>query len=210
MKKSIVLLISLLFITAISALILKNLEDTDIYVQEQNSKVNKTQSMMLIKNVQNEISSLLAKNKENVESIIEAQQDSYYPLNIKNIDILFRLAVYDKVNLNDLNNSDKGIKQSTIDRLNDLEVFNIDNLAYLLRANKIESNKQLDNILTSFIKDTYDDKILEVKEFLGFLSNKEGQLYELFIKLDYLKDITNAYYILDKEGQVKYFELSFK
>ncbi|GGD43233.1 hypothetical protein GCM10012288_16910 [Malaciobacter pacificus] len=210
MKKSIVLLISLLFITAISALILKNLEDTDIYVQEQNSKVNKTQSMMLIKNVQNEISSLLAKNKENVESIIEAQQDSYYPLNIKNIDILFRLGVYDKVNLNDLNNSDKGIKQSTIDRLNDLEVFNIDNLAYLLRANKIESNKQLDNILTSFIKDTYDDKILEVKEFLGFLSNKEGQLYELFIKLDYLKDITNAYYILDKEGQVKYFELSFK
>lgn len=210
MKKSIVLLISLLFITAISALILKNLEDTDIYVQEQNSKVNKTQSMMLIKNVQNEISSLLAKNKENVESIIEAQQDSYYPLNIENIDILFRLAVYDKVNLNDLNNSDKGIKQSTIDRLNDLEVFNIDNLAYLLRANKIESNKQLDNILTSFIKDTYDDKILEVKEFLGFLSNKEGQLYELFIKLDYLKDITNAYYILDKEGQVKYFELSFK
>ena len=210
MKKSIVLLISLLFITAISALILKNLEDTDIYVQEQNSKINKTQSMMLIKNVQNEISSLLAKNKENVESIIEAQQDSYYPLNIKNIDILFRLGVYDKVNLNDLNNSDKGIKQSTIDRLNDLEVFNIDNLAYLLRANKIESNKQLDNILTSFIKDTYDDKILEVKEFLGFLSNKEGQLYELFIKLDYLKDITNAYYILDKEGQVKYFELSFK
>lgn len=210
MKKSIVLLISLLFITAISALILKNLEDTDIYVQEQNSKINKTQSMMLIKNVQNEISSLLAKNKENVESIIEAQQDSYYPLNIENIDILFRLAVYDKVNLNDLNNSDKGIKQSTIDRLNDLEVFNIDNLAYLLRANKIESNKQLDNILTSFIKDTYDDKILEVKEFLGFLSNKEGQLYELFIKLDYLKDITNAYYILDKEGQVKYFELSFK
>jgi hypothetical protein len=210
MKKSIVLLISLLFITAISALILKNLEDTDIYVQEQNSKINKTQSMMLIKNVQNEISSLLAKNKENVESIIEAQQDSYYPLNIENIEILFRLGVYDKVNLNDLNNSDKGIKQSTIDRLNDLEVFNIDNLAYLLRGNKIESNKQLDNILTSFIKDTYDDKILEVKEFLGFLGTNEGQLYELFIKLDYLKDITNAYYILDKEGQVKYFELSFK
>jgi hypothetical protein len=210
MKKSIVLLISLLFITAISALILKNLEDTDIYVQEQNSKINKTQSMMLIKNVQNEISSLLAKNKENVESIIEAQQDSYYPLNIENIEILFRLGVYDKVNLNDLVSENKTIKQSTIDRLNDLEVFNIDNLAYLLRGNKIESNKQLDNILTSFIKDTYDDKILEVKEFLGFLGTNEGQLYELFIKLDYLKDITNAYYILDKEGQVKYFELSFK
>lgn len=210
MKKSIVLLISLLFITAISALILKNLEDTDIYVQEQNIKINKTQSMMLIKNVQNEISSLLAKNKENVESIIEAQQDSYYPLNIENIEILFRLGVYDKVNLNDLDSENKTIKQATIDRLNDLEVFNIDNLAYLLRGNKIESNKQLDNILTSFIKDTYDDKILEVKEFLGFLSTNEGQLYELFIKLDYLKDITNAYYILDKEGQVKYFELSFK
>jgi hypothetical protein len=210
MKKSIVLLISLLFITAISALILKNLEDTDIYVQEQNSKINKTQSMMLIKNVQNEISSLLAKNKENVESIIEAQQDSYYPLNIENIEILFRLGVYDKVNLNDLVSENKTIKQATIDRLNDLEVFNIDNLAYLLRGNKIESNKQLDNILTSFIKDTYDDKILEVKEFLGFLGTNEGQLYELFIKLDYLKDITNAYYILDKEGQVKYFELSFK
>ncbi len=209
MKKSIVLLISLLFITAISALILKNLDDTEIYVNEQNNKINKTQSLALVKNLQTQISSLISKNKEEVQNVVESKFLDYYPLKIDNIDMLFKLEVYDKINLNGLN-GEKKIKEETISRLNDLEIYNIDNLSYLLKGNKINSYKQLDNILNNFSKETYDEKILEVKEDLGFLDTNSGQLYELFIKSKFLKDFINAYYILDKEGKVKYFELSFK
>ncbi len=48
MKKSIVLLISLFFIAAVSLLIMKNLEDTDLYLSEQNSKFSKTQIMFFL------------------------------------------------------------------------------------------------------------------------------------------------------------------
>ena len=59
MKKGIVLFISLLFIAAISLLILKNLEDTDSYVSEQNSKFSKTQIMFYINNAKDEIAEVL-------------------------------------------------------------------------------------------------------------------------------------------------------
>ena len=64
MKKSIVLLVSLFFITAISALIIKNLDDTDSYISEQNSKFSKTQIIFLINNIKDEVSSVIALNNE--------------------------------------------------------------------------------------------------------------------------------------------------
>ena len=61
MRKGVVLFISLLFIAAISLLILKNLEDTDSYISEQNSKFTKTQMMMYLNNAKDEISKALSK-----------------------------------------------------------------------------------------------------------------------------------------------------
>lgn len=210
MKKSIVLLISLLFITAISALILKNLDDTEVYVEEQNSKINKAQAIVLVKNLQTEISRAFSNNQDQISSVINDQFSEYYPLKIDNIDIAFKLKPYDKIDLNSLNSSDESLRKQTINQLNDLSVYNIDNLRYLLKGNKIESYKQLDNILNNFIKETYDSQVLEVKDYLGFFNNKDNELYELLIKLNLFKDFVNAYYILNKQGEVKYFELSFK
>ena len=65
MKKSIVLLVSLFFIAAISALIIKNLDDTDSYISEQNSKFSKTQIIFLINNIKDEVSNVIALNNEN-------------------------------------------------------------------------------------------------------------------------------------------------
>ena len=66
------------------------------------------------------------------------------------------------------------------------------------------------------------NKIDKIKEYIGFQDyikkdinqndkDKEIKLYELFVKVEYLKEFAKAYYILDKEkGEVKYFEYSFK
>ena len=59
MKKSIVLLISLFFISALSILIIKSLEDTNSFIKEKNHKMNRIQVLTSIKNTQIEISRYL-------------------------------------------------------------------------------------------------------------------------------------------------------
>lgn len=209
MKKSIVLLISLFFITALSALIIKNLDDTNDYITLQNSKINKIQLLSLVKNTQEEVSSIFQKNSENIDEVVNSQLVEYFPLKINDIDLKFKIAAYDKVNLNDLNSTNEVDKKTVIDFLNSNDVYNTDNLRYILKDNKIASKSQLEDVLKVYSKEIYDDKILEINDYLGFLDRK-NPLYELFIKIDFLNDFVNAYYVLDKSGGIKYFELSFK
>lgn len=209
MKKSIVLLISLFFITALSALIIKNLDDTNDYITLQNSKINKIQLLSLVKNTQEEVSSIFQKNSENIDEVVNSQLVEYFPLKINDIDLKFKIAPYDKVNLNDLNSTNEVDKKTVIDFLNSNDVYNTDNLRYILKDNKITSKNQLEDVLKVYSKEIYDDKILEIKDYLGFLDRK-NPLYELFIKINFLNDFVNAYYVLDKSGGIKYFELSFK
>ena len=51
----------------------------------------------------------------------------------------------------------------------------------------------------------YDKKGINVKR-----ESDEKLFYELFVKVEYLKQFAKAYYILNKNGGVEYFELSFK
>lgn len=209
MKKSIVLLISLFFITAITALVIKNLDDTQNYVELQNSKTNKIQMMSIMKNVQEQLSEIISKNSEHIDEIISSQLVDYFPLKIEDIDLKFKIAVYEKIDINKLSSSEELQRNEVVTFLNDNNVFNTDNLRYLLKDNKINSNKQLDDIIKTFIKETYDNKILEIRDLIGFKS-LDSNLYEIFIKVNYFKDFLGAYYILNKQGGVEYFELSFK
>ena len=206
MKKSIVLLVSLLFITAISALILKNLDDTNEYVSEQNYKLNKAQLLMMVKNAQTEASKFIEKYPDNLKDL------SNIPFSIKDIDLQLSLVEYDKYDLNLLKEKDKKKYEHIQEFFWDNSVDGFENLQYLLKgAPKLQNSKQVDDIITTFIEQTYSDSILKIKDRLGFLSSSnEGKLYELKIKVMYLKEILKGYYILDKEGKVKYFELSFK
>ena len=206
MKKSIVLLVSLLFITAISALILKNLDDTNEYISEQNYKLNKAQLLMMVKNAQTEASKFIKKYPDDLPPL------EGIPFSIKDIDLQLSLVEYDKYDLNLLKEKDKKKYEHIQEFFWDNSVDGFENLQYLLKgAPKLQNSKQVDDIITTFIEQTYSDSILKIKDRLGFLSSSnEGKLYELKIKVMYLKEILKGYYILDKEGKVKYFELSFK
>lgn len=210
MKKSIVLLVSLLFITAISALILKNLDDTNEYISEQNYKLNKAQLLMMVKNAQTEASKFIKKYPDDLPPL------EGIPFSIKDIDLQLSLVEYDKYDLNLLRNSktqeDRKKYEPIQEFFLDNSVDGFENLQYLLKgAPKLQNSKQVDDIIITFIEQTYSDDILKIKDRLGFLSSSnEGKLYELKIKVMYLKEILKGYYILDKEGKVKYFELSFK
>lgn len=207
MKKSIVLLVSLLFITAISALIFQNLNDTESYISEQNYKINKIQLLSISENMQREASSAIKQYGNDLKDFDDT------PLNIEGIDILFKLNKYDRANVNDLALSREKYKKVENIFL-DNNIGDFDTFRYYFKDAKnepqVKNSKQLDAIINRFVKDTYNNKILDFQDKLGFYADAEKTLYELKLKIKNLKDFISAYYILDDKGEVKYFELSFK
>ncbi len=219
MRKGVVLFISLLFIAAISLLILKNLEDTDSYISEQNSKFTKTQMMMYLNNAKDEISKALSKNQNNK---IKSYLNIDYPIILQDAEIMIRLQEYDKYNINLLRSDDKKAYIYIQSFLENNDIYDIETFKYIIKDSKeIKTNKQLDELINNFSKQTYKNQILGVKDYLGFMDydkkginvkreSDEKLFYELFVKVEYLKQFAKAYYILNKNGGVEYFELSFK
>lgn len=202
MKKSIVLFISLFFIASLSILILRNLEDTNLYVQEQNNKIAKVQVLALIKNIKEDISGLIENNSSNISSFLPAT----IPYKVDGREVLITLKNNEKANINDLISNDKEKKAEFLNFLEKNGVYNAVLLEELLESEGIKNNKQLDNIIEEFVKQTYDDKILAIKDKLGFDNSK----YELYIKVNYLNEFAKAYAFLDGNGGEKGFELSIK
>jgi|OM-RGC.v1.013715467 hypothetical protein len=219
-KKSIVLLISLLFIAVISLLILKNLQDTDSYLAEQNAKFSKTQIMFYINNAKDEISNILSKKLD--EDILKEYIGVEYPILVQDAKISIKLEEYDKYNINLLNEKDDKKYEYLKDFLQRNEIYDIYTLQAILKENdNIKNNKQLDNLFEKFEKESYNIDISKVKDYIGFMDydkkeitqnekEKEILFYELFVNVDYLKQFAKAYYILNKNGGVEYFEFSFK
>ncbi|MBU3015861.1 hypothetical protein KO488_13925 [Poseidonibacter lekithochrous] len=224
MKKSIVLLISLFFISALSILIIKNLEDTNLFLEEKNHKINKTQILTSFNNIQIEISKIFKNNKNNITNIIAELNSEYIPIGIKDILISFTITEYDKVNINLLSNKDSKDYAELTTLFSDYEISNFDGFKYVYKEIEdeykntkdenegfVKNNKQIDDIINIIIEKTYNNEILNIKNKLGFIKKNENEkLYELFVKVKYLNDFAKAYYILNEEGVVKYFESSFK
>lgn len=220
MKKSIVLFISLFFIATLSLLVLKNLKDTDSYLSEQNAKFTKTQILFYINNAKDEISKVFSKNLE--REALGEYVGLEFPLIIQDAKITMRLEEYDKYNINLLTEKDEKKYEFFKDFLIRNDIYDIDILrSNLLENNKIKNSKQLDFLLEKFQKESYTSDIFKVKDYIGFMNydkkeisqnekEKEILFYELFIKVDYLKQFAKAYYILNKNGGVEYFEYSFK
>lgn len=220
MKKSIVLLISLFFIATLSLLILKNLKDTDSYLSEQNAKFTKTQILFYINNTKDEISKVFSKNLD--REALKEYVGLEFPLFIQDAKITMRLEEYDKYNINLLSEKDEKKYEFFKDFLIRNDIYDIDILRdNFLENNKIKNSKQLDFLLEKFQKESYRSDIFKVKDYIGFMNydkkeisqkekEKEILFYELFIKVDYLKQFAKAYYILNKNGGVEYFEYSFK
>lgn len=219
MKKGVVLFISLLFIAAVSLLIIKNLEDTDSYIHEQNSKFTKTQIMMYLNNAKDEISKVISKNQNNK---IKSYLNIDYPIILQDAEITIRLKEYDKYNINLLRSDDKKAYIYIQSFLENNDIYDIETFKYIIKdSQEIKTSKQLDELINNFSKQTYKNQILGVKDYLGFMDydkkginvkreSDEKLFYELFVKVEYLKQFTKAYYILNKSGGVEYFELSFK
>ncbi len=213
MKKGVVLLITLFFIAAISILVLKNLDDTDTFLEKQNYKLNNTQVLIAIKNMQKELSLLLQKNKNTIDKVLE--NDS---LNITTSIVLeelivdFTLSKYEKVDINNLKIEDSKIVQELFW---ENDIFDYDEFESIYKEKtelydkKVNTTKQFNDIINSFIFRTENSQVENIiKEKFGFISGEN--LYEVNINAEYISSNAKAYYILNNSGKVLYFDISFK
>lgn len=211
MKKGIILLITLFFTTAISLLVLKNIDDTDIFIERQNYVLNNTQLLISIKNVQEEIKDILTDENKNIEDIL-GEDGISFPVSIEELKIVLSLKNYDRVDVNEIKKSldetaDTRPVRELFDEYNIYD-YNIFEEVYYLRVkgnDSIESNKQLDDIINDFIVKSENQKIEKIRNKLGFSSTAK---YELNINVKYLGTKASAYYLLDGEGEVLYFDIS--
>lgn len=211
MKKGIVLLMTLFFITAISVLVLKNLYDTEQFLEKQNYQLNNTQVLIAIKNTQKEVGRLLKENKESVNKALQNDifQNSI-PFEIENLKIDFTVSNYSKVDINMIKDKNSNDVKNLFFENNvfDYDRFvDIYNETLPLKDSKVETTKQLEDIFSNLIKQVGNEDIKRLKDKLGFLN--ESNLYELNINANYFASNAKAYYILNKDGKVKYFDISF-
>lgn len=211
MKKGVVLLLTLFFMTAISALILKNLSDTDIFLEEQNYIMNNTQVLIAIKNTKNEVGKLIKKYKDSIDEALENELlQQNFSININDLNITFSLKKYNRTNINKISVENSKVVQDLFlaNNIFDYELFKEIYLSKLQNTNKkIETRKQLDDIINTYIIRNNND-ILNIKDELGFISSED--LYELNINTKYSSSEANAYYLLKNDGMVQYFDISFK
>lgn len=227
MKKGIVLLISLFFIAIISLLIFENMTDTDILIQERNADVANTQALVSVNNYKDEIGKLLFKNKENLDDFLNNEIFSTgIFLEMQNVKVKFNLAKYDnKYDINVLINGtpeDKN-KLEELFILNgvDFDEFSYFVTNYMSQINKddrsITTFKQLNKLISEFVKVSNNDKIEEIKDMLGFFNISEKSnfvLCNLDFEITAKKYSSHFIYDLDssKENEIKVkdFEFIFK
>ena len=187
MKKSIVLLISLLFISILSLLIIKNLDDTNTYVEEQNIKLNKIQIVSLFTNAKLAAFDVIKKYKN------ELDDEKLVPFSINNIDIVFSLVEYNRkdINLfNDKKNRDRLLEDIFISKdINDFELFKVvfDGIKEkFFKKTMVNNNKQLDAIINAYLNNSYSKNKNEIKSEFGFFPlSKEEKIYELTLSINY-------------------------
>lgn len=238
-KKSIILLITILFISAISILILQNLKQSEEYLDVSNKEYSNTQVILLIKNAQNELLNLFAED-EVFEAYLESDILSQtIPLTLKGIDFNLNISLLNKeFNINDFALKDEKLKEIFINKVQEYfslhqmdfytfnEIINEYFIIYKIsEKSPISSSKQVNNIINNFIKKTYlQDKKL-IKNVFGFLAktyknsdNKSISDYKLLVcKLTFV--INNHKYlssfILDPKKKINNtgvldFEFTFK
>ncbi len=185
-KKSIVLLITLFFISAISILILQNLKDTDQFLDEISSQNSLDQIQITIDNINKEIPKYLKKNIDDIDDILA--NASAVPLQFGNVDILLSIEEYVLPQFN-MNNISPGMIAED-DFMNNIN-YQYDFLQIVNKNNKkhdkYQNNNQIQQTIEEYITLTKDEDILKIKDEFTYIKedvNKTLILCEYSLKVD--------------------------
>jgi len=211
MKKSIVLLITMLFISAITLLVMDNLKDSEKFINTSSNSSNYTQMNVSVKNINDELVKELNKiSKEDLQTAFtKVKLLNAIPLeNIKISNLepkILKQGDYYDIEKNYSNTQDVYL------------IENIDyryDLYYLIKDKNITNNRQIQGIVDEYIKISKDDKILKILEDNKFLANynryTDSNNTKTFIICNYDLQINNLKahidMIFEHKKDIKYFD----
>lgn len=188
MKKSIILLVTLLFITAISFFIVKNIDLTDKVIMEGNSNTNLAQLQVSIKNINKEVIDFLNK-QDNLSEIFELIPEQL-PLSFGDINAHVQMSLFDPSEYYVL---DKNITKS-INQFDMVYVSDPYSFEEIISEHNITNQQQVDYVIDKYINYVNDDSIMEIKD--KFIYKKFPKLNDQnetidYVKLDYIIHLNN-------------------
>ena len=207
---------TLFFISAISLIILKNLDDSEKFIKEVSLDTLLTQLKITNTNVQEEIMNFINKYKDDeevLEGIVEVTSAGI-PLDYGNIGLIVTLD-YFNIPVCYLNN----IK--TIEQLNETCVNTAENISYqyefiniLKQYIPLNNQNQIDYFLQKYINETRDDKISLVKNDFGFIKDLNKTSETKYMRCNYsvtVDEQINSSEFIFEIGSKKpiYFEYNF-
>ncbi len=169
-KKGIILLITLFFISAISVLILQNLDDTNKYIDESNSQNTISQIQITIQNIIDEVPKYLkGKSNDELDKIIENTENGI-PFPIGNIDIILSINEVE-IPLFNVNKLTPELMNSNefVESINNGYDFKKIVDSHMENNNTYTNQKQIDQIMDEYIKLTRDERALGFKENFTFI-----------------------------------------
>ena len=209
MKKSIVLLISLLFITAISLIILKNIEHSEKLISYSNATSSLVQIQKSIDNIDQEIEKLFTKSGYEMDQIFELIPETL-PLSYGNINAnisleLLEPSLHYTLDANTTNNI------AEYDLAYVVDPYSFSNMV----AKKNATNQQqVDTLIDEYADYIRDDRIYEIKDkFVPFKIDDNGS----YIRSNYSVSINNVsakvssvLQIVDGKAQKKLYNIVVK
>ncbi|MEA3513311.1 MAG: hypothetical protein U9R37_06890 [Campylobacterota bacterium] len=218
MKKGIVLLITLFFISTISIIILKNLDDSNKFIDTISLDTTLAQMKMTNENIQKEITKLLNDNKDNdevLEMIIEFLSEGI-PFDYGNISTFLSLDNYDNdgCNLYDYNSSKSLTEQCDNEITNNiLYQYEFERILETYK-NKIDTQDRIDFIIDEYINLTQDDKIDEIRDQFRYIKDDSNdtntvELYECKYNIEINNKKASSSFIIDLNDLNKTKEFRF-
>ena len=212
-QKGIVLLITLFFITAISVIILKNLEDSEQFIKEVSLDEILIQNKITTQNVQKEIIKLINKYKDDdevLDGILDVTSLGV-PFDYGNVGLTIVLEEYfiSGCNLNILN-SKKPLYEQCDEYITNNILYEYDFLEKIKKYKPFNTKEQVEFFIDTYIQETKDDKIILVKDKFTFLKADVNESSR-YIKCSYdvgVLDSNSSVEFVFKIGETKpiYFE----
>ena len=213
-KKAIVLFMTLMFIVVTSTLILKNLDDTNKFIEESNNDIINTKALLAIKNIQKEFISYFAKNKSRIDTLLLNKPfNDVFILEYGDIKANISFEKYDgKYNINNLvKQEDKDIqKLFSQNNVPDFYTFR----KIIIQNNKlykdIENFEQLSSVIDTFIKQTNNNQIKNIYKNFSFINTNKNTLLLCNLDITVLDKLVKSEFIYNvTSNEIKGYSLVF-
>lgn len=216
-KSAIVLFVTLIFILAISALIVKNLDDSNKFIDESNSEASQVQSLLAVKNLKEEFLKYFVKHKDTLDELLEKEPfNEEFLLEYENVKANLKFEKYEEKHDVNLLTKEESKYQEIEQLFMDNDISDFYTFKQMVVQNsklygEIESFIQLNHILEAFIQKTDNEDIRPIKEFLSFLSTEKQQLLLCNMEIQISGKSVKSDFIYDiAANSVKGFDIVFK